>query len=54
MSILESSNPTIAGLSIPTKLHEDLKIAFINMIEALKEEMNKCLKEIYENTNNEK
>jgi hypothetical protein len=29
----------------------DLKITFINMIEVLKEDMNKSLKEIYENTN---
>ena len=30
---------------------KDLKIAFMNIIEVLKKEMNKSLKEIYENTN---
>lgn len=52
MSLLESSNPTTVG---PEKCHiaeaqvKDLKIGLVNMLEVLKEEMSRLIKEIYEN-----
>lgn len=52
---MESSNSTIVGsesCNTAEAQYKDLKIAFMNMIEGQKREMNKPLKEIYENTNN--
>lgn len=43
VSLLELSNPTKAEA-------EDLRTAFVSMIEVLKAEINKSLKEIYEST----
>jgi hypothetical protein len=49
MSSLEASKPTIAGLNTTTYLKHkektDFKTAFMTMIEVLKEERNKSLKE---------
>lgn len=50
MSPLEPSNTTIVDsekCNIAEAKGKDFKIAFINMIEVLKEEINKSLKEIY-------
>ena len=53
MSLLESINPTTVG---PEKCHKaeaqvkDSKIVLMNMLEVLKEEMSRLVKEIYENT----
>lgn len=44
--MVDSENCYIADAKI-----KDLKIAFLNMIEVLDEEINKYLPEIYENTN---
>lgn len=51
MSLLEPSNPTTAGSDIGEAQEKDLKTAFMNMTEVLKEEINESLKEIHENTN---
>lgn len=54
---LESSNPTIADLGYfniaeaQGKKKKKLKTTFMNMIEVLKEEMDKPHKEIYNYTN---
>lgn len=51
MSSLETSNPTTAGLenfNIAEAQEKHLKIAFMNIIDGLKEEI-KFLKEFYEN-----
>lgn len=55
MSPLKSSNPTTSSSeysNIAEAQEKKLQIAFMNMIEVPKEEVNKSLKEIYENTNN--
>lgn len=52
MSPLEPSNSTTTGpgkCNIVEAQDKSLKIAFMDMIEVLKEEMKKTLKEIYEN-----
>ena len=54
ISPLEPSNSTKAGpedYKIAEAHEKELKTAFMKMIEVLNEEMNKSLKEIYENTN---
>ena len=54
MSPPEPSNPATAGPErhkIAETQGKDLKIVFNNMIEVLKEEITKSLKDIYENTN---
>jgi hypothetical protein len=54
MSSAEPSNPATLGTKICNVAEaqdRDFKIAFINMIEVLKEDMNKSCKEIYENIN---
>ena len=54
MSSLDPSNPTTIGTeesNIDEALDKSNKIAFMNTIECLKAEMNKSLKEIYENSN---
>jgi hypothetical protein len=51
MTSLESSNPATTGLeyfNIAEAQEKDLRIAFMNIIDGLKEEI-KVLKEIYEN-----
>ena len=53
MSLLEPSYPTTAGTeysNIAEAQEKDPKTAFMSMIEVFKEEMNKSLKEIQENT----
>jgi hypothetical protein len=53
MSLLEPSYPTTAGSeysNIAEAQEKDPKTAFMSMIEVFKEEMNKSLKEIQENT----
>lgn len=54
MPPLEPSNSTTIGSENYhiTGEQEDLKTVFIKTIEILKEEMNKSLKDRYENTNN--
>lgn len=55
MSPLEPSNfTTVDPLNHNTAeaQDKDLKMAFVTVTEVLKEEMNKSLKGIYENTNN--
>jgi hypothetical protein len=50
----EPSNPATAGLEHRDRTEaqgRDLRIVFTKMIEVRKEEINKSLKEIYENTN---
>jgi hypothetical protein len=57
MSPLESNNPTIVASEKCNRSEpkdKDLKIAFMNMMEILKEEMDKSSKEVYENTNNKR
>lgn len=57
MSPLESSNSTTAGhkhSNIPESQGKYFKKACMDMIEILKEEMNKFVKEIHENTNSER
>lgn len=53
---LNPSNSTTVGhiaeyCNIAEAQDKDFKIAFLNMIETLKEKINKSLKEINENTN---
>ena len=51
---LKANNPTTADpefCNIVEAQDKDLEIAFMNIIEVFKEEMNKSFKEIYENTN---
>ena len=53
MSPLEHSNPSTADpeySNIVGRQEKDLKIAFMNVLEVLKEEMNKTLAEICEST----
>ena len=57
MPLLEPNNPIIVGTeicSIAEIQDKNHKMTFMNMIEVLKEEMNKSLKEAHENTNNER
>ena len=52
MSLLESDNPTRVGpekCNIAKAQVKDLKIGLMNMLEVLKEEMSRLIKEIYEN-----
>ena len=56
MPPLEPSSPTTANPGYPNEneaQENGLKFNFIKMIEAFKEEMNKSLKEIHENTSKE-
>ena len=53
MSLLESSNPTTAGSensNVAEAQEKDLKTAFLNILELLKEEMSRYPQEIDENT----
>lgn len=53
MSPLELSSPTTEGpenCSTAEAQNKGLKMAFMNIIMILKEEMNKSFKEMYENT----
>jgi hypothetical protein len=52
MSPLECSNPTTAGQKCnrAEAQDKDFKAAFVNTIEVLREEVNKFIIEIYENT----
>jgi hypothetical protein len=57
MSPPNLSNPTKVGpeyFNLGEAQEDVLKMAFINMIEVLQEEMNNSIKEIYENTNDER
>ena len=52
MSLLESDNPTRVGpekCNIAEAQVTDVKIGLMNMLEVLKEEMSRLIKEIYEN-----
>ena len=56
MSPLKPNSTTTVGpekCSMAEKQDKDFKIAFMNMLKLLREEMNKLIKEIYENTNSE-
>lgn len=52
MTPLKSSKPATVGTEYSQR--KDLKASCIKMIDILKEWMNKSLKEILENTNNER
>ena len=55
MSPLKFSNTTTASpeyCDIADTQEKDLNLTFMNIIEVLKEEINKSLKEIQKNTNN--
>lgn len=52
ISLLQPNNPTTAGLekcNIAEACDKDLKIAFMNMIVTLKEEINKSFKKFMKN-----
>ena len=54
MPQLEPTDPTIAGPEYPNIFKswiKGLKTAFMSIIEVFEQEMNKFLKEIYENAN---